>query len=280
MKKYIYNSFIGLLSVVAVWSCTAEEGSMPGNDANPSVLIYQYPAARPANPDNDIVLRFATNNKVNEAYYLSELTSAKESRVASMGEDGYMDYVVQNGTKLDLSKEGSVDVTMKDLYGAYTITAVAVNGNQKASSESTFEGLDWTDVVKGTYHFTILNTRLGLTTTPTVLQVCTTDAGLYRFKDVFGEGYSMKINLIDQKGSDSDGTYTFFRVPSTDTPYTYGNYGTVYVRDIGYWQGSDAWVTSNGYESGMYEDYSCFVFVQYYVSGGNLGYDYDFFVPD
>ena len=32
--------------------------------------------------------------------------------------------------------------------------------------------------------------------------------------------------------------------------------------------------------SGMYEDYSCFFYVQCYVSAGNLGYDYNFFVPD
>ena len=120
-----------------------------------------------------------------------------------------------------------------------------------------------------------------MTANPTTLQVCTTDANLYRFKDVFGAGYSMKIVLLpDYKATDADGEYTFFRVPRAETPYTYGSHGAVGVRDVGYWQGSDAWVTDNGYESGMYADYSCFVYVQYFVSAGNIGYGYDFFIPE
>ena len=41
-----------------------------------------------------------------------------------------------------------------------------------------------------------------------------------------------------------------------------------------------SWVTDNGYESGMYEDHFCFVYVQYFVSASNLGYGYDFFIPE
>lgn len=107
-----------------------------------------------------------------------------------------------------------------------------------------------------------------------------TDPNLYRFKDVFGEGYSMKINLIDIKGSDKVGEYQYFRVPSTLTPYTYGNLGSINICDIGYWQGNDAFVTDSGYESGMYENYDCFIYVAYLVSTGAVGYGYDYFYAD
>lgn len=285
MKRYINSLFaVALATVALTTSCTEEEGTEPGNDSQPSVIVYQYAASRPNNPDNDIVLRFATNNKTNEAYYLVEKTEEKEAHVASMGAEGYMDYVVSNGQKIDgASGESNVDVTITDLYGAYTITAVAVSGSKKTSSESTFTGLAWEDVATGTYQFgasaNLIN-ALGLTTAPTTLQVCTTDNTLYRFEDVFGKGYSLKIRLIDQTGKDDDGEYRYFRIPVAETSFTYGNYGAVSVRDVGYWQGSDAWVTDNGYESGMYADHSCFLCIQYFVSAGNIGYGYDYFIAD
>lgn len=284
MKKYLYSLFVALLATVAITSCKEDEGTEPGNDAEPVVTIYQYAAARPNNPDNDVVIRLAANSKTSEAYYLAELSADKKSRIASMGESGYADYVVENGTKVDgISGASNSDVTITDLYGTYAITVVAVNGNRKTSSETTFTGLDWEDVATGTYYYGAsanLISALGLTSSPTTLQVCTTDANLYRFKDVFATGYSLKINLIDYNGSDEDGEYRFFRVPVSETPFTYGSHGAVGVRDVGYWQGADSWVTESGYESGMYRNYNCFVCVQYYVSAGNLGYGYDYFIAD
>lgn len=288
MKKYIYNLFIVLLATAAMTSCAEDEGTVPGNDPNPMVTVYQYKPVKPYNADNDITLRFATNNKTTEVYYLAEKTEEKDTHVASMGKDAYMDYVVSNGTKVgDISGESNVEVTLTDMYGEYTITAVAIGNGNKTSYEVVFLGLDWADVVTGTYYFaqqsvsgTPSSNVTGVSFTPTVLQVCTTDANLYRFKDVFGTGYHMKINLIDYKSSDADGEYQFFRVPAVETPYTYGSHGIVSVRDIGYWQNSDAFITDGGYESGMYENYNCFVFIQYYVAAGNIGYGYDTFLAD
>ena len=281
MNIYIYNLFMALLAVTIVTSCTDEEGTEPGNDSTPIVTVYQYKASRPNNPDNDIILRFAANSKTTEAYYLVEQTVDKDAHIASMGKNAYIDYVVSNGIKVnDISGASNVDVVLTDLYGEYTITAVAVGKDSKTSTDITFSGLAWTDVVTGTYYFFNAE-KLGISASnPTVLQVCTTDANLYRFKDVFGTGYHLKINLIDYKGSDTGGEYQFFRVPATDTPYIFGNYGTVNVRDIGYFQNNDAFVTEGGYESGMYSNYNCFIYVQYYVSAGNLGYDYDEFIAD
>jgi hypothetical protein len=280
MKKYIYSLFSVLLAAVVLTSCTENEGTTPGNDPNPVVTIYKYQVAKPLNPDNDVTLRFAANNKTEQAYYLAEKTADMNTHVTSMGEEGYKDYVVQNGIKLnDISGVSNADVTLTDLAGEYTITAVAVGSGKKTSAKVAFTGLIWTDVATGTYNF-FLPARTGMASNATILQSCTSDSKLYRFKDVFGPGYHLKINLLDITATDAGGEYTYFRIPATETPFTYGSYGTISVRDVGYWQGSDAFVTEGGYESGMYADYYCFLMIQYFVSAGNLGYNYDEFVPD
>ena len=257
MRKYINKLFAVVLATATITSCTVEEGTVPGNDKDPNVVVYSYTAKKPYNEDNDVLLRLAFNSKVEEAYYLAEKATEKESKVASMGEQGYMDYVVSNGTKVaDVTTEADLAIT--DLYGKYAITVVAVSGAKKASAVAEFTGLEWDDVVTGTYYF---NVRTAITgeSAPTTLQVCTTDNTLFRLKDVFGKDSHMKFQLL---------------------PYTYGSYGTVSVRDIGYWQNNSAYVTDHGYESGMYEDNYCFFYIQYYCSGGSLGYKYEEFVPD
>lgn len=282
MKKYVYSLFMVFLAVATMTSCTEDEGTEPGNDSNPAITLYQYSASKPNNPDNDVVLRFATNNRVSEVHYLAEKTEDREAYIKANGEDAYLDYVVEKGTKLtEVSGASNIDVAITDLYGEYIITAVATSGSAKTSAKTVFTGLEWEDVVAGTYQFSEVSAPLsGVLSTPTVLQICTTDANLYRFKDVFGIGYHMKINLINLKNTDADGEYQFFRVPVVETPFTFREHGNVSVRDIGYWQGNDAFVTEGGYESGMYTDYSCFIYVQYFVEAGNIGYDYDFFIPD
>ena len=285
MRKYINKLFAVVLATATITSCTVEEGTVPGNDKEPNVVVYSYTAKKPYNEDNDVALRLAFNNKVESAYYLAEKASEKEAKVATMGEEGYMDYVVSNGTKIN-EVASNTDLTLTEMYGKYAITVVAVNGNKKASAVTEFTGLEWEDVVTGTYRFGVIPSVTG-ESRATTLQVCTTDNTLYRFKDVFGQDSHMKFQLLpDYTGTDADGAYTYFRVPATDTPFTYSSYGTVSVHDIGYWQGSSAWITDNGYESGMYEDYTCYIAVQYYCSGGNLGYGYtgntklELFIPD
>jgi hypothetical protein len=281
MKKYIFQVCVMLCGALGFTACSEDEGTVPGNDAQPSVVIYQYDAARPNNPDNDVQLRFATNNRTAEVYYLVEKSTDKTARVASLGEDGYADYVISNGTKLSgVDGESNVDVLVTDLYGSYAITAVAVNGTQKVSSETTFMGLEWGDDIPGVYYFYANAQKIiGIASVETTLQKCTTDDTLYRFKDLYGTGYSLKINLLPDYQGDYDGVYTFFRVPPTETPFEYGSYGTVSVRDLGYWQSNDAYITDYGYESGMYEDGTCFIYASWYVSAGTLTHGYDWFYP-
>jgi len=277
MKKYINKLLAVVLATATITSCKVEEGTVPGNDKNPNVVVYSYTAQKPYNEDNDIALRLAFNNQVESAYYLAEKASEKESRLSSLGEEGYMDYVVSNGTKIS-EVTADTDLTLTDMYGKYAITIVAVNGTKKTSASTEFTGLEWNDVVTGTYYFKVIPAVTGESTS-TTLQICTTDNTLYRLKDVFGKDSHMKIQLLpDYTATDDDGTYTYFRIPATETPFTDAG-TTIGVRDIGYWQGSTAWITDKGYESGMYEDYYCFFMIQYYAAKSK-GYKYEYFIPD
>lgn len=288
MKKYIESLLLLCVTAFALTACSEEEGTNPGGDGNPNVVVYQYTPGQPYNADNDITLRFATNNKVEAVYYLSEPEADYNAHISEMGEAGYNDYVVENGTQVEgIEGQSNVDVTLTDMMGTYYITAVAVSGNQKKAYTTTFTGLAWEDVVSGTYIFNaqpVSGSAIGLPNTPTTLQVCTTDPTLYRFENLFGEGYSMKINMLDLQGQDESGTYRFFRVPEMATPYsiklTDGNSYQLSVMDIGYFQDNESLVTAGGYESGMYEDGYCFVMVAYTVSAGYLCYGYDFFIPN
>ncbi len=288
MKKYIESLLLLCVAAFTLTACSEDEGTNPGGDGNPNVVVYQYAPGQPYNADNDVTLRFATNNKVEAVYYLSEPEADYNAHISEMGEAGYNDYVVENGTQVEgIEGQSNVDVTLTDLMGTYYITAVAVSGNQKKAYTTTFTGLAWEDVVSGTYIFNaqpVSGSAIGLPNTPTTLQVCTTDETLYRFKDLFGEGYSMKINMLDLQGQDESGTYRFFRVPEMATPYsiklTDGNSYQLSVMDIGYFQDDESLVTAGGYESGMYEDGYCFVMVAYTVSAGYLCYGYDFFIPN
>ena len=288
MKKYIESLLLLCVAAFTLTACSEEEGTNPGGDGNPNVVVYQYTPGQPYNADNDITLRFATNNKVEAVYYLSEPEADYNSHLSEMGEAGYNDYVVENGTQVEgIEGQSNVDVTLTDMMGTYYITAVAVSGNQKKAYTTTFTGLAWEDVVSGTYIFNaqpVSGSAIGLPNTPTTLQVCTTDPTLYRFKDLFGEGYSMKLNMLDLQGQDESGTYRFFRVPEMATPYsiklTDGNSYQLSVMDFGYFQDDESLVTAGGYESGMYEDGYCFVMVAYTVSAGYLCYGYDYFIPN
>lgn len=285
MKKYI-SSTLSLFAMLAFTACTVDEGTTPGSDSAPYVNIKQYEVTSPLNPDNDVQIRILANNKANDVYYLAEKSADKDAR--GLSADAYADYVVSNGTKATLEDDKQsggkvVDVTLTDLYGEYTITAVAVNGNAKNASSTSFTGLDWATVCEGTYEFGNPNVQFllgNITANPTTLQVCTTDKTLYRFKDVFGEGNHLKINLLPKyTATDADGTYTFFRVKDQKLGVQYKG-DDVYVRDIGYWQGDDSFVTEGGFESGMYEDYSCFIYLQCHIGTSNFGYKYDYFIPE
>lgn len=283
MKKNLLIYLGIFVSMLSFYSCTVEEGTEPGHDSIPSLVAYQYTVSLPYDVDSDTHIRVAVNNQVESAYYLVEKSEVKAENVASMGLESYLDYVVEHGVKVEeIPASLNADIFITQLLGEYAITVVGIGDGQKLYSEFTFTGIPWYDVATGTYQPASMY-DLGLTDMETTLQVCGNDPTMYRFKDLYGTGKHLVINMLEQQGTDESGTYSFFRIPATATSWSYGSYGTISVRDIGYWQGNDAYVTVGGYESGMYENYDCFLCIQYYVEAGYLssgGYGYDYFIVD
>lgn len=273
------NKYLTILAAAPMlWACSADEGAMPGNDPKAAVTIYTYaPTDADLNPDNDVVVRFVTNDKATSLKYVALPTADVENTLANGGETALVGLVENQGTEIsDVKGNSYYDVTLTDIHGDYTLVAV-VNG-KILSNRAKFIGLDWEVVKEGVFYYNNANVP-PVEYAEASLEICTTDDTLYRINGVFGEGTAMKMNLLDIYGEDEDGKYQFFRVPPTPTPWTFGNYGQVSVRDVGYWQNNEAFVTSGGYESGLYEDGSAFFCIQWYVAAGNLGYGYSFFFP-
>ncbi len=286
MKRYLYV-LISLALAAGLVSCEKDKyGTEAGHDSVPNVILKAFSAELPNDPDCDAVIRFAANNATTDVYYFAELKSKKDGR--NLSDEAYAEYVVANGTKLTVEKnsfDGSLvaDALVKNLYYENIITAVAVGNGAKSMSSVSFTGLQWNTLCTGTYHFNLPYAR-GLVESETkdgvVLQQQDEDKSQYRLKDLYGVGNNLCFFTIDLSATDEDGTYQFARIPAQSTGLIFGSYGGVSIRDIGYWQGDDYWITEGGYESGMYENYYCFLYGQYYVSGGSLGFKYEYFVPD
>lgn len=289
MKK-LFNIFLAVLATAAIMSCEKENyGTMPGTDTNASVRVYTSSPSLPYDADSDVCIRLASNASAKEVYLFIEKASEKEAR--NLVEEAYADYVVANGTKVTpslLEFDGSsiYETIVEGLKGDNVISAVAVNAaGEKSLSSTSFFGIEWEDVVAGTYYFkatsALITRNIPGAKVPTVLQQRKDQPTSYRFRNVFGAGMHLVINTINQFGEDEDGVYQFFRVPAQQPGMTDASYGAIGVRDVGYWQNDDSFITDGGYECGMYEDYSCFIMMQWFVSAGNLGYNwYDFFVPE
>ncbi len=283
MKNILHIIAAGVVFSLLV-ACSEKLGTEPGNDPTPKATIYQYAPGEGYNSDEDVVVRFVSNGKVEKLFYLVEPADEKESFINENGEAEYAKKVLSEGLEVPSAELKSYNDTLTGLAGIYAVTAAAVSGGETILSESVFYGLSWSTLSSGTYTFAVLS-DMGLAPAQTEFQVCDTDPNLYRFKDVFKPGYSLKIvALPEYTNTDDYGTYTFCRVPVQDTGFSYGDYGAIGVRDIGYWQGDASYVTDGGYESCYYTDGPekgyLYIFVQYYVSAGNLGYNYDSYVPD
>lgn len=273
MKKYFYNIMFAFIGALAFTACSEESGTEPGTDSKPVVTVYQYEAQLPLSADNDVIIRVAANSSVEAAYYLAEKADDKAGR--NMTADAYADYVVSNGKKIDnLSAGNPVDLAVTDMMGDYIITVVGVKGNTKYSTETAFKGLDWRDIATGTYTFA-KPAATGMSSNKATLQYCANVDGLYRIKDVYGAGFSLKFTGTGMKGTDADGNFEVVRVAAQPIGKTYRDYGNVSVRDVATWQNSDDYLDNQMYDNGY-----CNFWVQYFVSAGSLGYGYDEFVPE
>lgn len=287
MKKYIEQLFLLCLPVLAFTACTEDEGTEVGTDSNPALAVYSYKTKAPNDPDVDATYRVATNNKTEKVYYLAEAASAANS---AESDDAIAQRVVEKGTEVTLGTDtvsgGHVaDVVVKNMVGDYNVYFVAAAGNSRSLVKKTFTGLEWVDVATGTYYFAKkFQTNLGFpASTTTTLQYLATDPTQYRFKNLYSTGNSLRLVKTDQKGSDDNDSFDYFRVPAQTTPFEYGSYGTVSVRDLGYWQNDDSFAYSPNYGCYVYNDKlknTAVIGIQYYVSAGSLGYGWDEFVPN
>lgn len=281
MKKIIYMSITSLMLTSMFVACEEEEGTAPGNDSEPIVTVYSFVPESPYNSDNDLKVRVAANNKASEIYYLAELTSDVEAYITANGSSAYYEKVISEGTKVNVAPAEIGDVYVTDMFGQNTITFVAANGNAKNAATISFFGYTWNTISKGTYTYSEkAQSRLGIKSASTELQVNADDATSYRFKNLWGAGNHMYLSTTEYTGEDEDGAYTFIRVPSQKTPYEFGDHGTISVRDIAAWKGDDSYVTSS-FGAVLYNDGSyASIVVQYFVSDGNLDYGADEYVAE
>ena len=237
---------MALLVAVALTACSEEQGTEPGSDANPAVTIFQYAPGDGYNADNDIKLRICANNQTAEAYYLTELTADKEENLSTMGEAGYMNYVVENGTKVTgIEGESDADVILTGLIGDYTITVVAVNGSRKTASEVTFYGVQWDSLGQGTLTCNVL----GGTATCEIKKAA--HAEWYKAIAPIEEG----MDIVFKVGEDGS-------VSVEDQPiFTDTTYGVVYTNNV-------SGTPTGGQKN---DDGTITVYLYYYCSAGNFG---------
>lgn len=287
MKKNIILLFAVVAAFSAV-SCTVQEGTLPGFDLYPHVVMtLSTPDATVYDTDCDVAVRVAANDATSEVYYFVEPTAVKEAR--NLPEAEYANFVISNGQKLNVTAsefDGALiaNLVAQGLSGDNTLSAVAVGGGETFIASKTFFGVKWNTIATGSYTFVkeAIASRAGGATIPATLQQRDDQPDTFRFKDLYGVGRSLMFYLLPgYEAEDAYGHYIYARVDPQETGLTYGSYGGISVRDVGYWQGDDSWVTEGGYESCFYDNsYLCYMMVQYYVSAGSLGYGYDKFIPD
>lgn len=273
MKKSIFSLASVAAISLAMTACEPDYlGTNEGGDGEPAVTVYTFEPELPYSSDNDLKVRIMANNQTTSVYLLADKDGANFSA----------DRIVSEGKKYDvtLQQDGSYsfDAYMTDMQGDYVIAAVGVNGSARSEVRSTnFKGLIWTDICKGTYTFNGKIAALGQPeSAQTSLQKCENVANLYRFTNLFGEGYSLKFYGTGSKDADEEGSFEFIYVPANKTPYTHASYGEIGARDVYTWQGNN-----EDYLNGqMYDDGTIYIWMQYFVSAGSLGYGWEDFAPN
>lgn len=262
------------LPLAFLWSCSADMGTEPGTDTNPAITMYSYTpeVSDGVNPDNDILVRFATNSAVSELYYLVEPEESVNTYIKDNGSEAYMSKVIKDGVKLDVKGADNIDKMISDIHGAVIITGVAANGASRSMATVSFTGLDWNKICSG--EFSANNIIPGSKICD--LEVCATDNNLFRIKDAFKTGYSLKFNLMGLKGNSPSGVFYPVRVPEAQTGYTLsfqdGSSSPLWVMDVAYWQGDSSFATDPNYWSIIYEDYVCEFNLAWMTSKGPVAY--------
>ena len=275
MRKYIYSILTVAMSLFTFSSCSYDDGVERGGDKDMKITLYEYSVSAPLSVDNDLHLRVCGNNLVQEVYY----KVFSETDYSQLSESAIVDKTKSEGTKAELAEDPQnggyvADFVVKDMVNACRIAIVGVNGNNYSFASTEFFGLQYEDICKGKYKFASFYEKSigGVAPAEVVLQKCTNKEGLYRFKDLYGTGCSLKFYLTGETAKDKDGNvYKEIYSPSNDTPYSYDSYGQVFTRD---------YYTLNGSNIGaFYDDNYVELCMNYYVSAGSLGSAWEDFIP-
>ena len=280
MKKYIF----GLMAVAAAMfmtSCSADEGTEPGNDSKAYVVTNTYSVAPPLDADADFKVRVSTNSATESAYILLEKHADYSKHIAELGQEGYNDFVVKNGGLVKGVKgQSEVDTLFYGLKGEYMATVVAVNakGQAQAADSVSFNGIIWNKVCDGKYKFCAkIAGIMGKESVDCELDVDANNPSSYRIKNVYGQGYNLKFKKAKNGSTDKEGNaFNYIVVPKFSTGLTYKTLGTVYMTDA-YTLTSSADYLANG----IYADNSLFISTVYFVSAGNISVlENETFVPN
>lgn len=271
MKRSIYSLFAAFAVFTLLNACKADEGEMPGNDPVAVTTLYVYNAQLPNDPDCDAIARVATNSATTEVYLLAESEASYKAHDTG-DKKAFAEYVISNGKKVEGASAGAVvDVVVPGLKGQNYISVAAKDGNVTTLD---FFGETWNDICTGTYTFSVANVKkiMGTDSVPALLQQSGDDPKQFRIKNLFALG---KHLLFYKDGRHYADGSSVLRVPAQSTPLVFGNYGSVSVRDVAFWQGDEGYL-----DNAMDDTNYCYFWVQYYVTAGNMGYGYDEFTPD
>jgi hypothetical protein len=272
MKQNIINFAWALLGLAFITACVDEQGSEPGNDGAPVATIYQLDANAPLDPDNDLVLRVATNNQTQAVYYANIPKDEYEAKFQQGGEDGIKDFITKSGTKVEgLSGASTADITIEGMQADYKIAIVATGAGKSMLKVIDFAGLAWVDVATGSYTFALLTFNKEKTVQNVVLQKCTNREGLYRLNKVYGGKLSIKFNLLSTKKDD----YQFVSVPVQMTVRN-----GIYIRDLATKENNQDIAIDENRGCKLYDNNKVTLVMQYYSSKKSFGDVSETFVPN
>lgn len=197
-------------TVLALASCSKEQGTEPGSESAPKVTFYQYAAPDGYNQDESLTLRLVPNGKVSKMYLLTELKADKTAFIEKNGEEAYVNKVVENGSAMAGADK---DIVISDLQGLYAFTVVAEseNGN-RCAYESTFKGIKWVEAGTAVFIEASISGKQGQVSVKRV-----EDANRFKIENPCGQ-----IGLPNVVASncvvfekEKDGDVTSFDIPGT-----------------------------------------------------------------